>query len=437
MSRSPFFTIAIPTKNRTDQLRNAVRSVREQTFDEVEIIVCDNSDEPHAPAVAAIVAATEDPRVRYVRTSGNLSMPDNWERAITDARGEYVGILTDRSVFRRDALSLVHAEIEHSGTPVVGWFPDQYGRDPAGTMFKRRVCSGERREFDSAELLSYFAHGHPTAGSKLLPKLMTSVCHRSVIERVKRSPLGRMCPPVCPDYTSGYLMVAHTERIVLLDDSLFVSCGLGNGSAFRRRGALADRFRRDLGMSWSDLVDRMPTDACFTHALVLNDLMRLRETLPEAFALCDLDLPRYYAGCLLDYFRASRAGADLAEDYDSLIEGLNREDNEVQRWVRSRQVYLEAMAVLPPERGRSSEVDPDADAPDDDLPRFPTVFAALDWGERTPRPLGPNVLLAMPGLDSFSPYYAYRHRDDAAGPEEMAGPEGPALRSATETAGGA
>jgi glycosyltransferase involved in cell wall biosynthesis len=426
MSRSPFFTIAIPTKNRTDQLRNAVRSVREQTFDDVEIVVCDNSDEPHAPAVASIVAATEDPRVRYVRTSGNLSMPDNWERAIADARGEYVGILTDRSVFRRDALSLVHAEIEHSGTPVVGWFPDQYGRDPAGTMFKRRVCSGERREFDSHELLSYFAHGHPTAGSKLLPKLMTAVCHRSVIEQVKRSPLGRMCPPVCPDYTSGYLMVAHTERIVLLDDSLFVSCGLGNGSAFRRRGPLADRFRRDLGMSWSDLVDRMPTDACFTHALVLNDLMRLRETLPEAFAVCDLDLPRYYAGCLLDYFRASRAGADLAEDYDSLIEGLNRENDEVQRWVRSRQVYLEAMAVLPPERGRSSEVDPDADAPDDDLPRFPTVFAALDWGERTPRPLGPNVLLAMPGLDSFSPYYAFRHRDDTAGPEEVA-----------ETAGGA
>jgi hypothetical protein len=230
-------------------------------------------------------------------------------------------------------------------------------------------------------------------------------------------------------------MVAHTERIVLLDDSLFVSCGLGNGSAFRRRGPLADRFRRDLGMSWSDLVDRMPSDACFTHALVLNDLMRLRETLPEAFASCDLDLPRYYAGCLLDYYRASRAGADLAEDYDSLIEGLNREDEDVQRWVRSRQVYLEAMAVLPPERGRSSEVDPDADAPDDDLPRFPTVFEALDWGERTPRPLGPNVLLAMPGLDSFSPYYAFRHRDDEAVPD-AAGPEGPALQ-ADSAAGGA
>jgi glycosyltransferase involved in cell wall biosynthesis len=415
MSQGPFFTIAIPTKNRIDHLRNAIRSVLQQTFSDLELIVCDNSDEPFAPQVAAIAEAPNDSRVRYIRTNGKLSMPDNWERAIADARGGYVGILTDRSVYRQDALDLVHKEIEHSGTPVVGWFPDQYGRDAAGTMFKRRVCSGERREFDSAELLSYFAHGHPNFGAKLLPKLMTAVCQRSVIDRVRRSPLGRMCPPVCPDYTSGYLMVAHTDRIVLLDDSLFVSCGIGNGSAFRRRGALADRFRRDLGMSWSDLVDRMPTDACFTHALVLNDLMRLRETLPEAFASCDLDRPRYYAGCLLDYFRASRAGADLAEDYDSLIDGLNREADDVQGWVRSRQVYLEALSVMPPERpARDGEPDPDADAPDDDLPRFRTVFDALAWGERTPRPIGPNALLAMPSLDSLSPFYAWRHRDAAA-----------------------
>jgi glycosyltransferase involved in cell wall biosynthesis len=411
MSRTPFFTVAIPTKNRTDQLRNAVRSVLQQTFDDFEVIVCDNSDPGASEAVAAIAAETKDARVRYVRTSGTLSMPDNWEHAVASARGEYVGILTDRSVYRRDALQLAHDEISRSGTPLVGWFPDQYGRDPSGTAFKRRLCSGERREFVSAEVLEYFAQGHPIIGSKLLPKLMTGVCHRSIIERVRATPLGRICPPVCPDYTSGYLMLAYTDRFVLLDDSLFVSCGVGNGSAFRRRGALADRFRRDLGMSWSDLVDRMPTDACFTNALVLNDLMRLREALPERFAACDVDRRRYYVGCLTDYYRAARSGADLVEDYDSLIDGLSRESQDVQEWVRSRQVYLEAIAVLPPEQpARTGEVDPEADSPSDNLPRFPTVFDALDWGERVARPTGPNALLAMPDLESVKPYYVWRHR---------------------------
>jgi len=414
MSASPFFTIAIPTKNRVDQLRSALRSVLEQTFEDLEVIVCDNGDEAFSPAASAVAAEARDPRVRYVRTSGKLSMPDNWERAIADARGEYVGILTDRSVYRPDTLSLVYAEIERSDTPVVSWFPDQYGRDPLGTMYKRRRCSGERREFDSAEVLEYFAQGHPDFGGKLLPKLMTGVCRRSVIDRVRSGPLGRFCPPVCPDFTSGYLMLAHTDRMVILDDSLFVSCGVGNGSAFRRRSPLADRFRLDLGMSWSDLVDRMPTDACFTHPLVLNDLVRLREVLPEPFAACALNRPRYYVACLLDYFRASKAGVDLSEDYDSLIDGLNRESDEVQRWVRSRQIYLDALSVMPPETTARNADDIEQEEPEDDLPRFSTIFDALAWGARTPRPRGTNVLLAMPSLDTLSTYHVWRHGMPAA-----------------------
>jgi hypothetical protein len=154
----------------------------------------------------------------------------------------------------------------------------------------------------------------------------------------------------------------------------------------------------------------MPTDACFTHALVLNDLMRLRDALPERFASCELDRRRYYAGCLVDYYRAVRSGAELVEDYDSLIAGLSRESDDVQHWVRSRQVYLEALAVMPPDRPALGEVDPDADSAEDDLPKFATVFEALDWGEKVPRPTGSNALLAMPPLDSMSAYHVWRHR---------------------------
>ena len=412
MSR-PFFTICIPTKNRNDRLRNAVRSVLQQSFGDLELIVCDNSDEAEAPGTAAVARESGDSRVRYLRTNGRLSMPDNWEYAIAHAEGEYVGVLTDRSVYRRDALSLVHAEIQRSGTPVVGWFPDQYGRDPSGRIFKRRPCSGERREMGSAELLHYFLNGHPKYGTKLLPKLMTGVCARSVIERVRATRLGRICPPVCPDFTSGYLMLAHTDRIVLLDDSLFVSCGVGNGSSFRRRGALAERFRHDLGMTWKDLVDRMPTDACFPHALVLNDLMRIKDMLPEAFAGYELNPGHYYIGCLYDHFKSAHQTSNFTEDYDSLIEGLNHESDEVQRWVRSRQVYLDAMAVRPSEAREFGLDEPDDETEEDDadeFPRFDSIFEALDWGERKPRVPGRNQIIAMPDADSVKSYYMLRHR---------------------------
>ena len=248
---------------------------------------------------------------------------------------------------------------------------------------------------------------------------MTAVCHRSVIERVKRSPLGRMCPPVCPDYTSGYLMVAHTERIVLLDDSLFVSCGLGNGSAFRRRGPLADRFMRDLGMSWSDLVGSH-ADRRVLYARAGAE----RSDAPQRDSSRRLRVVRSRSSALLRRLPArllprveSRCGSGRGLRFaDRRTEPRGRRTCSAgsargrfisRRWPSCRR-----------KRPKSSEPDPEADAPDDDLPRFPTVFDALDWGERTPRPLGPNVLLAMPGLDSFSPSMRrrWRHRE-AVGPK--------------------
>jgi len=239
---SPFFTVAIPTKDRPDRVKNAVRSVLEQTFTDFEVVVCDNSDEADAGRTAAAVDCFGDPRVRYVRTSGRLSMPDNWERAIEGTRGEYVGILTDRSVFRGDALEVVRREIEATGAQLVTWFNDQYGKGPTGKEFKRRECTLERYRHNSKQLLDYFLHGNPKYSIKVIPKLMTSFCHAPILEAIRDSAVGRCCPPVAPDFTSGFLMLGHCEWVLTLDECLYVSCGAGNGSAFRRGGELAAPF---------------------------------------------------------------------------------------------------------------------------------------------------------------------------------------------------
>lgn len=397
----PFFTIAIPTKNRPDRLAAAIKSVLTQTFSDFELAVSDNCDEAESEKTAAVVRSFNDARIRYIRTSGHLSMPDNWERACEDARGEFVGILTDRSVFRRDALQVVHDEIQTTGARVVGWFCDSYGRDPEGKKYRRRGVSLARHRLESAAVLDYFLRGHPKYAGKVLPKLLGSVCHRSILDAILASPIGRCCPPVCPDYTSGFLMLAHSEWFLLIDDALFVTCGVGNGSSFRRRGPLAERFKRDLGMTWKELVDRMPSEACFSHALVLNDFKRLKDAMPVAFERFEIDHPQYYLGCLYDYWKSARHGVDRSEDLDALIEGLNFEPDEVQKAVRDQQVYIRAVITVPAVSGDG--VDPEVaegEQADVDGGRFETVFEALDWNERHPRaPLARSVQDMMPGLN--------------------------------------
>jgi len=395
---SPFFTVAIPTKNRADLVGDALKSVLDQTFTEFEVVVCDNSDEAESEETAVAVAEVDDPRVRYVRTSGRLSMPDNWERAIEDARGEFVGILTDRSVFRRDALEVVYREIAETGARVVTWFNDLYGKSVSGKEFKRRACTLKRYRHSSEAILDYFLHGNPKYSTKVVPKLMTSFCHRSILEAIRASPVGRCCPPVAPDFTSGFLMLAHCDWVLTLDECLYVSSGAGNGFEFRRGGELADRFRRDLGMEWHEIVDRMPSDACFSHALVLNDLMRIRDAIPERLPDIELDRTQYYLGCLNDYVKAVRHGARREKDLGALVGALDGEPPEVKDLVQATRLY--ATAVAPDDRTANTKAAnrPVASPP----PAFDTVFEAMAWDATNSRqPVATSLVDLTHGLDQL------------------------------------
>jgi hypothetical protein len=398
---SPFFTVAIPTKNRSERVGDAVKSVVEQTFTDLEVIVCDNSDEPESRATAAVVRELDDSRVRYVRTNGRLSMPDNWERAISDARGEYVGILTDRSVFRRNALEIVHREIEATGAQFVNWFNDLYGRGADGKELKRRACTYKRYRHSSAAILDYFVHGNPKYSTKIVPRLMTSVCHRSVLDAIRKTPVGRACPPVAPDYTSGFLMLAHCDWVLTLDEALYVSCGTGNGADFRRGGELAERFRSDLGMEWHEFVDRMPSDACFAHALVLNDLMRVRDGIPDRLPDIEIDRAQYYLGCLNDYVKAARHGALRDRDLAYLLEALEQEPEEIREKVQGTRLFVAAApsGALVHKKTANEKI---AAVPAAPRPAFDGVFEAMAWDEEHPRePVEKSFLDLSRGLDQM------------------------------------
>jgi hypothetical protein len=226
---------------------------------------------------------------------------------------------------------------------------------------------------------------------------MTSVCQRSVLETIRSSAAGRVCPPVAPDFTSGFLMLAHVEFALTIDDSLYVSCGSGNGAALRRGGELAERFRSDLNMEWSDFVDHMPSDACFAHALVLNDLMRVRAAVPELLGQVEIDRRQYYVGCLLDYVKAARHGARREADLAALLAALEQEPPEVRNWVMDTSLYATAVApggVKERVAGTLASIAPSR------LPTFGSVFDAMTWDRAHPRePIEESFMDLRHGLD--------------------------------------
>jgi hypothetical protein len=387
---SPYFSVVIPTKNRPERLRDAVTGVLRQSFGDFEIVVCDNSDDELSPATADAAAQLDDRRIRYVRASGRLSMPDNWEYALAKARGEFVGVLTDRSVYVPHALETAASEIEKTGAKGVGWFNDRFLE---GELRRRRTTL-RRHRLTAETALSYFLNGHPKYTTKIVPKLMTGMYARSVLDQIRDS-VGRCCPPVAPDFTSGFLILTQCDWVLLLDEALYVSCGSGNGQSFRRRGELGERFRRDLGMTYEEMVDRMPSSACFAHALVLNDLMRLRDQVPDRFPPLELNHVQYYVGCLNDYMKTMRHGVLRDDDLDELLRALECEPEDVQVRVKRSKQYRRVTTPSTVEKGPKAQIA--AEPPR----RFDTVLDALVWDEENPRePVAERVLDLMPGVDT-------------------------------------
>ena len=92
------FTIAIPTYNRAGFLRRSLQAALSQTYEKVEVLVCDNASTDDTPSVVSEFGA----RVRYHRHDRNLGASPNFLSAPLLATGEFFSWLQDDDQIHRD-----------------------------------------------------------------------------------------------------------------------------------------------------------------------------------------------------------------------------------------------------------------------------------------------------------------------------------------------
>lgn len=91
----PLVTVCLPTFDRPEMLRRSLRSVLEQSYTDLEVIVSDNAS---GPATAAVVAEAGDPRVVHDRLDTNIGLFGNLTRCLTLGTGAYRYVLHDDDV---------------------------------------------------------------------------------------------------------------------------------------------------------------------------------------------------------------------------------------------------------------------------------------------------------------------------------------------------
>jgi glycosyltransferase involved in cell wall biosynthesis len=116
--RAPAISVLIIVYNRADTIGAAVRSVLAQTFTDFELVVVDDGS---TDDTAQVVERFTDQRLRLIRLSANSGIPSARNRALEEARGEYVAWLDSDDLCHPDRLRVQHDYLQrHPCTDMIG-----------------------------------------------------------------------------------------------------------------------------------------------------------------------------------------------------------------------------------------------------------------------------------------------------------------------------
>lgn len=96
----PLVSVLIPTYNRANYLEIALQSALDQTYQNIEIIICDDSTNDDSKRML-ISYLKMHPQIHYYNNGGNLGEYglNNFKKCIQFASGEYINFLNDDDIF--------------------------------------------------------------------------------------------------------------------------------------------------------------------------------------------------------------------------------------------------------------------------------------------------------------------------------------------------
>jgi glycosyltransferase involved in cell wall biosynthesis len=108
----PLVSVIIPTYNRAQLLSRAVRSVLDQTYQNLEITIVDDAS---SDQTGEILKQFRDPRIKYLRHEENKGGSASRNTGIRVARGKYIGFLDDDDEWMPSKLECQVEHLENNG----------------------------------------------------------------------------------------------------------------------------------------------------------------------------------------------------------------------------------------------------------------------------------------------------------------------------------
>lgn len=112
-SHSSLVSIGLPVYNGERYLRQALRSLQAQTYQNIEIIICDDCSTDKTRDIVKEIQK-KDPRIRYYKNATSLRFAANCNTALAKAKGEYFFWAADDDIWDKRFVERLVAAIIHA-----------------------------------------------------------------------------------------------------------------------------------------------------------------------------------------------------------------------------------------------------------------------------------------------------------------------------------
>lgn len=203
------FTVLIPTRERCEVLKSALKTCTAQNYDNLQIIVSDNFSQDKTKE---IVDSFKDNRIKYINTGNRVSMTDNWEFALSHVNDGYVTYLGDDDGLIPGSLSELNEFIKQTSCEAIScktavyFWPDYIEKSKKNTLvISLRSSVVKRNSKKTLNEVINFKRSYEE-----LPSLYRGFVSYNAIKKVIQES-GKFFHSMIPDVYSGIALASVLE----------------------------------------------------------------------------------------------------------------------------------------------------------------------------------------------------------------------------------
>tara|TARA_B100000767_G_scaffold59330_1_gene55096 strand:+ start:3113 stop:4324 length:1212 start_codon:yes stop_codon:yes gene_type:complete len=336
---SPFFSIVIPTRDRSDLVSGLIWSILEQNHEDFEIVVCDNSG---SNLTQEVLSQFQDDRIINIRT-GSLGMSENYNVGINAVSGKYLMCISDKGILKQGALKYLRELISAENHQCITWALDDFVYP--GTFFKNPAIK-DSKSIQSSEILKFML-GSDYRSYEPAPMHCTSCTSMELVSAIQKKH-ENLCQAQNPDYTMAAQILLATQSVFNLKNSLVMlrnvstKNGYGMGHSLAKKTQESQIFLAEHA-DWIKDTNRftdVPVQDCpFIIDLMLKDTYKVLEdnaVNPDMFLSREERLTAYYFFAYDEIIWRKSLGVNMSPESKIWSAAFQQESHQLQRVVNQR-----------------------------------------------------------------------------------------------------